>query len=64
MASDDPAVRALIERLDRRELNDELKVELKKLTDEQLLRVVRILSERVEMQSSRVTLPLKRSRRR
>jgi len=59
MDSDDAVVRAFIERLDRRELNDELKLELKKLTNEQLHRVSRILAQRVDMQSSRAPLRLK-----
>lgn len=64
MASDDTVVRAFIERLDKRELNDQLKVELKKLTNEQLYLVSRVLAERVEMQSSRAPLRPKPAQRR
>ena len=53
MDPDDAVVRSFIERLDDRELKNELKIDLKKLTNEQLLRVSRILAKRVETQSRR-----------
>lgn len=62
MDPDDAVVRAIIEWLDNRESKDELKIELTKLTNEQLLRVSRILAKRVEMQSGRDLFPRRYSR--
>ena len=50
---DDAVVRAFIARLDNREMNGKLNVELKKLTYEQLLRVSQILGKRVEKEGEK-----------
>ncbi len=48
MESDDAVVRSFIQRLDSREMNGTLNLELAKLSYEQLLRVSQILAKRIE----------------
>ena len=52
-AEDDAVAREFIERLDRGELNGHLSVELPRLSYEQLLRVAKIIAERIESQVKR-----------